>query len=277
MGLINFLMGIDVDKQRKRQINNYVSKDKGGGDTVNPFKTYRIRKVEEDKETLIAKLKTSDILTLIIEMGNNNPISKNIVKKQKRDMSFGSEDSPSWFAYRVSDELNDIKLKPELLGLLNKNEFLQYKQYVLRCLSSLCVNCEDYELFDLLMIELKNNEDEELITTVLSRLNKLKKPKSLNIDYLKDLLLKGNYQNRIDALNALQNSEHKELEEILIQEFNISDQHTKCMICATLRSTGTEKSLETLKAELKRTRSNDLKYFIESAIEKINERINSSS
>lgn len=43
-------MGIDVDKQRKRQINNYVSKDKGGGDTVNPFKTYRIRKGEEDKE-----------------------------------------------------------------------------------------------------------------------------------------------------------------------------------------------------------------------------------
>ena len=234
-------------------------------------------KVEEDKETLIAKLKTSDILTLIIEMGNNNPISKNIVKKQKRDMSFGSEDSTSWFAYRISDELNDIKLKPELLGLLNKKEFLQYKKYVLRCLSSLCVNCEDYELFDLLMIELKNNEDEELITTVLSRLNKLKKPKSLNIDYLKNLLLKGNYQNRIDALNALQNSEHKELEEILIQEFNISDQHTKCMICSTLRSTGTEKSLYILKAELKRTRSNDLKYFIESAIEKINERINSSS
>lgn len=38
MGLINFLMGIDVDKQRKRQINNYVSKDKGGGNTVNPLK-----------------------------------------------------------------------------------------------------------------------------------------------------------------------------------------------------------------------------------------------
>ena len=37
---------------------------------------------------MIAKLKTSDILTLIIEMGNNNPISKNIVKKQKRDLCF---------------------------------------------------------------------------------------------------------------------------------------------------------------------------------------------
>lgn len=30
-------MGIDVDKQRKRQINNYVSKDKGGGRYCKPF------------------------------------------------------------------------------------------------------------------------------------------------------------------------------------------------------------------------------------------------
>lgn len=30
-------MGIDVDKQRKRQINNYVSKDKGGGQYCKPF------------------------------------------------------------------------------------------------------------------------------------------------------------------------------------------------------------------------------------------------
>lgn len=65
MGLINFLMGIDVDKQRKRQINNYVSKDKGGGgDTVNPFKTYRIRKVEEDKEIYLngTYIATSDVI-----------------------------------------------------------------------------------------------------------------------------------------------------------------------------------------------------------------------
>lgn len=57
-------MGIDVDKQRKRQINNYVSKDKGGGDTVNPFKTYRIRKVEEDKEIYLngTYIATSDVI-----------------------------------------------------------------------------------------------------------------------------------------------------------------------------------------------------------------------
>ena len=115
------------------------------------------------------------------------------------------------------------------------------------------------------------------MTSVLSRLKDLKKPSELNIDYLKQLLLKGTYQNRIDSLSALENSEHKEIEDILIQVFNRSDQHTKCMICATLRSTGTEKSFETLKTEFKRTRSNDLKYFIESAIDEITERINSSS
>lgn len=64
MGLINFLMGIDVDKQRKRQINNYVSKDKGGGNAVNPFKTYRIRKVEEVKEIYLngTYIATSDVI-----------------------------------------------------------------------------------------------------------------------------------------------------------------------------------------------------------------------
>lgn len=234
-------------------------------------------KVKEDKDQLVVRLKSSDIRTLIIEMGNNKPISKNIVKKQKRDMSFGSEDSPSWFAYRVSDELNDTNLKSELINLLHDEGFDQYKKYVLRCLSSLCVNTEDYELFGFLISELKKFDDEDFITTVLSRLDKLKKPKTVNIDYFKHLLLKGTYQNRIDALNALKNSEDPELEEILIQKFMTTDQHTKCMICATLRSTGTIKSIEYLKTEFKRTRSNDLKYFIESAIEEINQRATADS
>lgn len=228
-------------------------------------------KVKEDKEDLITKLKNSDAKTLIIEMGNNNPISKNIIKKQKRDQSFGSEDFPSWFAYRISDELSNINLKPELIELLKDKDFFQYKKYVLRCLSSLCVNCKDYELFDFLISELKKTDEEEIITAVLSRLNELRKPTTLNIDYLKQLLLTGTYQNRIDALNALKNSEHKDLEEILILKFKTSDQHTKCMICATLRSTGTIKSLETLEEEFKRTRSNDLKHFIQSAIDEINQ------
>lgn len=235
------------------------------------------KKVEEDKKKLISDLKAADIRNLIIQMGNNEPISINVVKKQKRDKSFGSEDSPSWFAYRVSDELNDERLKPKLIELLHDREFIVYREYILRCLASLCVNNKDFELFEFLISELKKTDDEDLITTVLSRLTSLKKPRTLNVDYFKNLLLTGTYQNRIDALSALQNSDDPELEEILIQKLKTSDQHTKCMICATLRSTGTEKSIEVLKSELKRTRSNDLKYFIESAIDDIKERQNSSS
>ncbi|MEY5047252.1 MAG: hypothetical protein RLZZ175_611 [Bacteroidota bacterium] len=234
------------------------------------------RKVEEDKERLVSELKAADIKTLIIQMDNNEPISKNIIKKQKRDMSFGSEDSPSWFAFRVSDNLSDKNLKPELIQLLSDTEFEKYKKYVLRCLASLCVNTIDYELFEFLISIIKQLEDEETITSVLSRLRDLRKPKSLNIEFLKYLLTEGTYQNRIVALSGLENSEHSEIEDLLIKEFSKSDTHTKGMICATLRSTGTEKCFEMLDKEYKRTRSNTLKYFIESAKEEINNRINIS-
>ncbi len=81
------------------------------------------KKVEEDKERLVSELKSADIKSLIIQMDNNEPISKNILKKQKRDLSFGSEDSPSLFAYRVAEELSDKNLKPELFKLLSDKEF----------------------------------------------------------------------------------------------------------------------------------------------------------
>lgn len=230
-------------------------------------------KVEEDRKKLLERLNSSDIRSLIMEMGNNKPFSDNVVKKQKRDSSFGSEDWASWYAYRISDELKDPNLIPELIELLDETEFAKYKKYVLRCLSSLCVNTEDYELFEFLISRLEQSGDEETITTVLSRLNKLNKPANLNIDYLKYLLKEGTYQNRIDALDALSNSQHPELEDLLIQELKTVDKHTKGMVCATLRSTGTRKSIEILEDERKRTRSNDLKYFIESAINEINQRM----
>lgn len=232
------------------------------------------KKVEEDKERFVAELKSADIRTLIIQMDNHEPISKNVVKKQKRDLSVGSEDFPSWFAYRVADQLSDINLKPELIDLLFDEEFAKYKKYVLRCLTSLCVNTQDYELFNTLISAIKETDDEDTITSVLNRIGDLKKPKSLNIDFLKYLFVEGTYQNRIDALSGLQNSEHSDIEDLLIKGFTTSDTHTKGMICATLRTTGSEKCFEVLDREFKRTRSNTLKYFIESAKEEIISRKN---
>jgi hypothetical protein len=241
-----------------------------------PFELFKSldRKVEEDVKRLVAELKSADIRTLIVQMDNNEPISKNIVKKQQRDMSFSSSDTPSWFAYRVSDELTDKSLKPVLINLLSDKQFERYKGYVLRCLASLCVNTEDYELYDFLISAVKQIDSEEVTTTVFSRLRDLRKPATLDIEYLKYLLVNGTYQNRIDALTGLQNSEHSDVEELLIQEFKVSDQHTKAMICATLRTTGSEKCFEVLDSEYRRTRSNDLKYFIRSAKEEISKRRN---
>lgn len=109
------------------------------------FKSLK-EKIEEDKVKIVKKLKSSDIKTLVKEMGNNKPLSKNVAKLRKPILN--SDESPSWFAYRVSDELNDSGRKSELINLLSNKDFIDYKKHILRCLSSLCVNTNDYELFD---------------------------------------------------------------------------------------------------------------------------------
>ena len=233
-------------------------------------------KIERDGKVLTVKLKSSDIRTLIIAMDSNEPISKNVLKKRNKG-SYGSGDEVSWYAYKVSDELNDSNLKTKLMELLIEKDFSHYKKYVLICLSSLCANTNDFELYDFLIQQIKQSEEENIISSVVSRFRKLKKPSTLNIDYLKNLVVNGAYQQRLNAIRTLEGAEHEELEEILIHEFKVSDLHTKEVICANLRTTGTKKSFEVLESEYKRTRSNSLKYFIENTIKEINERENTTA
>ncbi len=91
--------------------------------------------------------------------------------------------------------------------MLSNKDFAQYRKYVLRCLSSLCVNTNDYELFDFLITELKKPNEEENISMVLNRLTHLRKPKSLDIEYIKYLFVNGTFENRYSALCALSKCE----------------------------------------------------------------------
>lgn len=227
-------------------------------------------KIKDDKIKLVEKLRKSDMKTLVKEMGNNKPLSKNVARLNKPILS--SDEMPSWFAYRVSDELNDSSQKAELINLLSNKDFAQYKKYILRCISSLCVNTNDYDLFDFLITELKkSDEDEEIISNVLFRLSHLRKPKSLDIEYIKYLFVNGTtFDIRYSALNALSYCEHEDLEDLLLKELRFSNQEIKEVICSILMETGTRKSIETLKAEYKRTRSDYYKQMIKRSIESIN-------
>lgn len=232
------------------------------------FKSLK-EKIEEDKVKIVKKLKSSDIKTLVKEMGNNKPLSKNVAKLRKPILN--SDEMPSWFAYKVSNELNDSNQKSELINLLSNKDFIDYKKHILRCLSSLCVNTNDYELFDFLISEIKkSDEDEEIISHVLLRLEDMRKPSFLDIEYLKYLLVNGTFENRNSALKALSNCEHKDLEDLLLKEFVFSNQEIKHVICSILMNSGTEKSLEILKTEYKRTRSDYYRQMIERTIEIIN-------
>ncbi len=229
-------------------------------------------KIKDDKIKLVEKLRKSDMKTLVKEMGNNKPLSKNVARLNKQILN--SDEMPSWFAYRVSDELNDSSQKTELINLLSNKDFSQYKKYILRCISSLCVNTNDYDLFNFLITELKkSNEDEEIITNVLLRLSHLHKPKMLDIEYIKHLFVNGTFEIRYSALKALSYCEHEDLEDLLLKEFRFSNQEIKEVICNILMDTGTGKSIETLKAEYKRTRSDYYRHSIKRTIENINNRI----
>ncbi len=182
-------------------------------------------KIKRDENLLIAKLRSYDIKDLIIAMDSDELISKNVLRKRKKG-SYGSGDTVSWFAYKVSGELNDPNLKSELIGLLNKESFAPYKKFVLTSLSSLCANTNDFELYDFLIQYLKETNDNTFIIPVVSRFSELKKTSDLNIDYLKDLFLNGTYDQRMAVLRALRGAEHQELEEILIKQFKVSNLQT---------------------------------------------------
>lgn len=230
------------------------------------------QKIKDDQKQLINHLKSINIRSLIVEMDNNAPISKNVIKKQNKYRSFSSEDSISWFANKISKELNAPELKPQLIQLLDDKEFSKYRINTLRCLSQLCTNTNDVALFQFLLSYLEESQNENEIINVLSRLDSIRIPETVNIDYLKHLLVNGSLSKKTAVLKALSHCKHPDLEDLIIQEFKTGNLDLKCSICVTLRSIGTEKSFEVLLSESKRTRSNDLKHFIDSAIKNIKSR-----
>ena len=83
---------------------------------------------------------------------------------------------------------------------------------------------------------------------------------------------------KTSATIALKNSKNPEIELELLQSFqNEKNKHLQEMIAASLRTVGTEKSLPILEKTLKTAKGRDYKYFIESAIIEIKERINTNA
>ena len=226
------------------------------------------KELEKERAKLIYELESNGIKNLVKKMDSNEPYSELIREKQKKG-NYSSDDDISMHAYKVSIALNNPSDKQELLHLLNDREYQPYRKHIFSCLTSICSNTGDYLLFDFLLKQIAIEDDEDIIVSVLSRLAKIKKPREKDISVIKKFLLEGSSNMQRAAIMALSNSEDEEVEDLLLNEFKISDRQTKGTICKPLQSVGTKKAVPILQNAYKQTRDPFLRHQIEYTLNEI--------
>jgi hypothetical protein len=226
-------------------------------------------KLEIAKQKLISDLENNGMEFLISKMASSDEYSELILERRKIDMSYSSEDGVSWYAYRQSDKLNSQEDKKELLELLSNEKHSNSKKYIYCCLSSICSNTNDKDLFNFLIDKVQEEDDESIRVSILSRLSDVIKDSSYNIEPIKILVKEGTSDENHAAIKALSNTNDPEVEDIFLDEFKITSTHMKGMICGPLSTVGTLKSIPILKSEYKKTRDGFLRMAIDNAVYKI--------
>jgi len=226
-------------------------------------------KLEIAKQKLISDLEKNDMEFLISKMASDEEYSELILERRKIDLSYSTEDCVSCYAYRQSDKLNSAENKSELLELLADEKHSADKKYIFCCLSSICSNTNDKELFNFLIAKMQIEEDEHTKVSILSRLEDVIKDDSYNIEPIKIIVKEGTSDESHAAIKALSNSNDPKVEDILLDEFKNTSTHMKGMICGPLSTVGTLKSIPILNEAYKKTRDQGLRMLIEKAIAKI--------
>lgn len=229
-------------------------------------------KLEIAKQQLISDLEKNGMEFLISKMASNEEYSELILERRKIDLSYSSEDSVSWYAYRQSDKLNSQEDKTELLKLLSDEKYTDFKKYIYCCLSCICSNTNDKDLFNFLVDKVQEEDEESIRVSILSRLRNVIKDSSYNIAPIKVLVAEGTADESHAAIKALSNTNDTEVEDILLGEFKITSTHMKGMICGPLSTVGTLKSIPVLKEAYKKTRDGFLRMVIDDAVYKIESR-----
>lgn len=171
-----------------------------------------VDKLEIAKQQLISDLEKNGIVFLISKMASSGDYSELIQERRRTiDSSYSSTDSASWYAYRQSEKLNTQDNKTELLSLLVNEKYADFKKYIYCCLSSICSNTNDKELFNFLIDKVQNEDDESIKVSILSRLSDIEKDSTYNIDPIKRLVREGTSDESSAAIYALSNTNDPEV------------------------------------------------------------------
>lgn len=218
---------------------------------INFFKS-REKKLEEARLKLKKDL-VSKGMEFLIETMASEEIYSPLLEKQRREEISGTDDV-SWYAYRRAEKLDSDKDKEELLHLLDEYAESPKRSHIYFALAHLAKNRKDNVLFSFLMERLQSDKDKESKLSILIGIKEMEKDAILNIKPIQLLTKSRNYKIRTQAILALQETHHPEVESLLLELFGeAKNSHTKSMICTPLESVGTCKSIPVLEKEYKIT------------------------
>ncbi len=229
------------------------------------------KKLEDAKNKLILNLEKGDVDYVLNQMESEEIYSP--LLNEIRKTSSSSEHYVSKYAYDRARKYSSQSEKIQLLEKLKMEVNPVRKSYIYFCLSHLCCNASDSDLFNFLMEKIES-EDNECKRNILLGIQEMNKHAGLNIEPLKRLAESSNSDLYWNAIFALRFTHDPEVESLLLSLFeDTNNKGKKGVICATLRSIGTNKSIPVLEAAYKKTKDSSLRWDIEEAINNIKERL----
>lgn len=228
------------------------------------------KKLEETKNKLISDLEKGSLDFVLDKMESTEIYSPLLEETRKTLVS--SEHDVCRYAYIRGTQYNSLSDKEQLLKKLSIETNPIRKSNLYFCLAHYCNNSSDKSIFNFLMDKILA-EDDNCKKSILLGIQEMNKDADLNIEPLKKLATSKKSELYWNAIFALQNTHDPEVETLLLSIFEETKNNVKKgVICASLRSIGTKKSLPILQDTYKKTRDASLRWDIELAIQAIEER-----
>jgi HEAT repeat protein len=183
-----------------------------------------------------------------------------------------SDKSVSWAAHREAEQLRDISMVDELVGVAASDTAKGRRAACHFIIGKIGANVQNARCARVLLDLLSTERDKHNIAFILDRVGEISKPSTFDLSAVYALLDDPRWRVRHAAIQALRNSQNEEVETRLLRHLSSTDDpHDQTYCHSVLNRSGTARSIPTLEANLK-SRKRDVKQSAEAALRAIRSR-----
>jgi hypothetical protein len=195
-----------------------------------------------------------------------------IDRMARLDQGVSSSQSISWAAHREAERLDDPSLVGELLSALQHERSKPRRRACYFVIGKIGLNRQDVLCAEALVALLASESDKYNLAAILDGIGPIRKPPSLDLFPVFRFLDDARWLVRHAAIQALTNSEHRDVETRLLQHLAHTEEPNDKVYChAVLNHLGTAQSIPALTANLT-SRKRDVKISAELALQAIRSR-----